>query len=168
MNKASYLATTVAAFSLNFAQAAYAQEKIDNPKVAATVADYITDNCPTTQTESENPDKVRDCIAAGADMSNSLATEMGIYIAEVSSQTSSFWAGAAKGDLMAFCLGPMKSLGDTEYSNLGNYLDAAFNAVKSCEESMVRAGDAVSIDYQPTARNTVSCHMNRLKGYACE
>lgn len=167
MSNASYIATTVAAASMAFAQSAYSAERIDNPRVAANVADYITNNCPVTEAEA-NPEATRLCIAAGADMSFSIATEMGTYIAEVSAATSPFWAGTAKGDLMANCFGPMNALSEGDFSNLTNYLDAAFNAVKSCEGSMVRAGDAVDIDYQPTARNTVSCHMNRLRGYDCE
>ena len=159
--------STAAVVSLAFTQAVYA-ETIDNPSVATKVANYITANCPVTEAEAKDAEKVRDCIAAGADMSNSIAVEMGNYIDEVSVLASPISAGTAKGDLMSFCLSPMKSLGDNNYSKLGNYLDAAFNAVKSCEESMVRAGEAVGIDFQPTARNTVSCHMNQLKGYTCE
>lgn len=159
--------STIAAASFAFTQAVYA-ETIDKPSVATQVADYIAANCPTTEAEATNPEKAKTCIAAGADMSNSIAVEMVNYIDEVSIINSPFWAGAAKGELMSSCLSPMQSLATNTYSNLGNYLDAAFNAVKSCEESMVRAGEAVEIDFQPTARNTVSCHMNRLKGFACE
>jgi hypothetical protein len=168
MSRASFVTSTAAAVSIAFTQSAFSAELIDNPQVAQTVANYITAHCPVSQAESRNPEVAKACIAAGADMSNSLAREMGKYIDEVSIINSPFAAGMAKGDLMSFCFAPMQTLGEREYSNLGNYLDAAFNAVKSCEESMVRAGEAVDIDYQATARNTVSCHMNRLKGLSCE
>lgn len=167
MSKSFSLSATVAAASIAFAQSAFAEDIIDEPRVAETVSAYITERCPSTQAEAQNPENIKSCIAAGLDMSNSLATEMTDYIEEVSILTSPFWAGTAKGDLMAYCLSPMESVGRSTFSDLGNYLDAAFNAVKSCEESMARAGEAVDINYQPTARNTVSCHMNRLKGLDC-
>lgn len=164
--KASLL--TTAAFGMAFTQATAAAEIIDNPKTAQTVADYITANCPANSTEAKNPEKVKLCIAAGADMSLSIAKAWDTYLDEVVKNTSPFGAGLARGDLKSSCLWSMEELGGKDYSNLQNYRDAAFNAVKNCEESIVRGGEQVEIDYQPTARNTVSCHMNRLKGLKCE
>ncbi len=101
-------------------------------------------------------------------MSVTIATDMSKYMTDNTNQLSPFWAGSAQGDILANCAVPMDRLSSLGNLPIDDYLEKAFTAVKGCEESMVRAGDAVSIDFQPTARNTVSCHMNRFKGLACE
>jgi len=168
MIKSSFLGPTVVAFSLAFTQVSSAEEKIDSPNIAARVANYITDNCPKTNEEAKDPEKVKLCIAAGADMSKSIALRWDQYLDEVVKNTNPFGAGLARGDLKTSCLWPMSNLGGKNYSNLENYRDAAFNAVKECEESIARGGREVNINYQPTSRNTVSSRMNRLKGFACQ
>ncbi len=155
------------AATVSFMNAAEAQETLDNTAYAQAIANHIVEACHANESEAASPDNVINCITAGATTSMTIATDMRIFIQEVSRITSPFWAGTAQGDLMANCLTPMDLLGGQQYSNLTNYLYAAFNAVRSCEDSMRRAGDAVGIDFQPTARNTVYCHMNRLKGLDC-
>ena len=164
MKQASLLAS--AAFAA-FTTATSAQEitTIDNPNYAKAVADYITQNCPTT--EAKDPQKVAVCIGAGATMSVTIATDMSKYIADNANQLGPFWTLAAD-NIFVSCLAPMDRLSALGTLAIDDYRERAFEAVKGCEKSMVRAGDSVSIDFEPTARNTVSCHLNRLKGHACE
>ena len=161
MKKPSFLVTGPA--SLAFAATAvFAQVErkiVDDDFVASRVDNYI-DRCNGEGT-------VRGCIAAVADMSLSLAKTMTQYVDRTYGKSRPMDAGAVRGELMASCAAPMDNLGEKLYEDTADYLAATFHAVSSCERSIQRAERQVGITYQPTARNIVTCRMDRLRGYDC-
>ena len=136
---------------------------LDDPQYAQNVAGYLTQNCPVTVNEANNTDNATKCIDATLRASYSIAVELSDYLKDNVASTSPFQAGLAQGDLLAHCETPAKAAAGKIYGNLKAYLDAASSAAGECLESIRRAGDAVGIDYQPTARNTVANHINCLK-----
>lgn len=161
MKKSFFYVTAPAALAFA-ATATFAQAErkvVDDDIVASRVDSYI-DRCNGEGTR-------HGCIAAVADMSLSLAKTMTQYVDRTYGKTRPMDAGAVRGELMASCAAPMDNLGEKLYEDVADYLAATFHAVSSCERSMQRAERQIGIVYQPTARNIVTCRMDRLRGYDC-
>lgn len=140
---------------------------VDNPDFAKRIGDYITSNCPRTDEEAtKSPEKAMACIDAALSGSKTVLVNMSKHIENVTAITNPLNSGIANGHLMRFCEWPLKEIAGKKYP-LNEYMKMAFEKVKGCEEAFVTAGKAVGIDYQPTARNTVSCHMNQIRGFKC-
>lgn len=175
MNKASILATT--AFVAGLVPAldhrnASADEIVDNQKTAELVRNHILNNCPQTLEKANIPEKEK-CTFAGLQMSYNIASKWDKYLSEIAMHTSSPEVGLARGDIKSSCLWPVQfvyglGFSESEHRSFQNFLNATFSAVNACESSIARGGKEVGINYEPTARNIISCHMNRIKGYNCQ
>lgn len=163
--KASFIATAFAATFL--AQAAPAADLIEEPGYADKVAGYIVKKCPR-QLSTASKEELMQCTKAGTDSLYTIATKMLKYIDGLAYVKPAFSAGNATGDILQNCVRPLEEIGGQHYSSVAEFYNAAFDATNDCARSLKRAGNELSVNYEPTARNVVLCHMNRLGGRPCE
>lgn len=150
------------ALSSGFADGA---EIIDTPKYTRLIEESITNNCPQTINEAEDRDFVETCLTQSVTSYFTIATDMGKRIDKL--DISAEDAQTAKGMLQNLCFTPVDKFGGRTYKNLSEYLDASYGVIQSCEQSMESAGAITDIDYQPSAREFLLCHIKMLKGYGC-